>query len=394
MPKHKTITAAAADRLIAKSGRVDHFDSSHPGLHLRVSATGRKTWLFAYRLVNGKILQRRMTLGDYPELSVAGAHEAWRKARDLVAAGRDPMAVHDELPAQSFTSVYEEWFKRDQAKHRSARRTDLRFRKYVLPAWQGRMITDIDRRACLAVIDDIRDNGTPVLANRVQSHLYRLFKWCIGRGIIEINPLQHAEKTKEETRDRVLSDDELKKVWCASEKMPPAYRDALRLLVLTGCRKEEISKLRREEIHGDVIHLEGERTKNGKPHIVPLSTAARAILANADTSRSLLFVSRGGLSINNWHNEKQRLDAESGVTNWVLHDLRRTVATGLQRQGVPLPVTEAVLGHVSGSRSGIVGVYQRHDYLPEKRAALEAWGAYVVALVEGGQRGKVLAWGR
>src|SRR5262245_56320155 len=113
MPKHTSITTAAADRLKAKGDRVDHFDSSHPGLYLRVSKTGRKTWFFAYRLKNGEVHQRRLALGLYPAMSVAEAHEAWRKARDLVAAGRDPAVADDKLPAQSFESVFKEWLKYD-----------------------------------------------------------------------------------------------------------------------------------------------------------------------------------------------------------------------------------------------------------------------------------------
>src|SRR5262245_59875248 len=109
MPKHTTITKVAADKFKVKTGRVDHFDSSHPGLYLRVSATGRKTWLYAYRLVNGHVQQRRMTLGIYPAMSVEQAHEAWRKAFDLVQAGRDPQAVADnKLPAKSAEGVIEE----------------------------------------------------------------------------------------------------------------------------------------------------------------------------------------------------------------------------------------------------------------------------------------------
>jgi hypothetical protein len=136
--------------------REDHFDSSHPGLALRVSETGRKTWTYFYRLKNGKVQQRRMVLGIYPAISVAKAHEAWRKALDLVQAGRDPAVAESKLPPMSFGGVVDEWLKRDQAGNRSYKNTAGRFRKYVVPAWKGRLITDIDRRACLDLIDTIR----------------------------------------------------------------------------------------------------------------------------------------------------------------------------------------------------------------------------------------------
>ena len=393
MPK---LTALAADKLTVKSGRKDFFDPTYPGLALRVSATGRRAWVYFYRIKNGKVHQRRMTLGTYPAMDVAAAHDAWRKVFDLVQAGRDPAIADTTLPPMGLEGVVEEWLKRDQAGNRTGKMIERRFRNYVLPAWKGRLITDIDRRAALALVDDIADRGTVVLARRIFSHLHRLFVWCVGRGILEVNPLQHAERPGTEvSRDRVLTDAELVKVWNASEKLSPAYRDAFKLLVLTGCRKQEIGGLRWDETRDDEIVLEGERTKNGKPHIVPLPAPARAIVkAAARLHGTYVFPTAHGTPVLNFTKAKEILDRESGVTGWVIHDIRRTCATGLQRLGVQLPVTEAVLGHSGGSRGGIVGIYQRHDYAEEKASALEAWGAHVMALVEGSVRRKVLPIGR
>jgi integrase len=265
---------------------------------------------------------------------------------------------------------------------KSARPIERRFRIYILPVWQGRLITDIDRRACLDVIDAIADRGTVALARRIFSSLHRMFVWCIGRGILETNPLQHAEKPGTEVaRTRVLSDAELVKVWNAAEGLQPAYRGAFRLLILTGARKQEIGELRWDELKDGTITLEGERTKNGVPHVIPLSSAARSIVK--DRGNGPYAFTLGRFPISNWTRPKIKLDEVSGVTGWTIHDIRRTVATGLQRLGVQLPVTEAVLGHTSGSRGGIVGVYQRHDYAQEKAAALEAWGAHVIRLTGG-----------
>ena len=395
MPKHTTITDAAAARFKVKSGRADHFDSSYPGLALRVSDTGRKAWTYFYRLRNGKVIQRRMTLGMYPAMSVEQAHKAWREARDLVQVGRDPMAAADSsLPPMSFVGVFEEWIKRDQAGNRSVGRIERRMRVNVLPAWEHRLITDIDRRACLAVIDDIADRGKVILARRVFSHLHRMFVWCVGRGILAVNPLQHAAKPGTETsRERVLTDHEIVKLWSASERLKPYYRDAFRLLLLTAARKQEISELRWDEIKDGAIHLEGERTKTGKPHLIPLSSAARRIIDQIERNGAYVFRTSTGRPSTNWARAKTTLDEVSDVSGWIIHDLRRTVATGLQQLGIPLPVTEEILGHVSGSRSGVVGIYQRYNYEPEKRAALEAWGARVMALVEGREPGKVVAFG-
>ena len=377
MPKHKTITDAAASRF--KDDGLDHFDSSYPGLHLRCSVSGLKTWRYAYRH-GGK--QGRMTFDPYPAMSVEAAHEAWRKARDQLRTGHNP--VIPTAPTH-FGGVFEEWLQRDQAKNRSCESVRRSIATHVLPHWQHRPINKIVRRDALDVIDAVADKGTPIAARRLHSYLHRLFVWSVGRGIIELNPLANVDRPAQENkRDRVLSDAELAKVWNAAERMGLPHGRAFQLLILTGARREEVGQLRRSEIVGDAIHLDGARTKNGEPHIIPLSTAARAVIAKMPhiAGSDYVFTFSGARSVSGWAKAKRTLDNLSGVTDWVTHDLRRTCATGLQRLGTPLQVTEAVLNHVSGSRSGIVGIYQRHDYADEKRAALEAWGAHVMALVQ------------
>jgi integrase len=193
-------------------------------------------------------------------------------------------------------------------------------------------------------------------------------------------------------RDRVLTDDELVKVWRAAEQLGDPSGSALQLLILTGARREEVGRLRWFEIvDGQTICLSGDRTKNGEAHSIPLSAPARSILANVKhiQGSEFVFTFSGKKPIVAWPLAKSRWDQMIAIAPWRIHDLRRTTATGLQKLKTPLQVTEAVLGHVSGSRAGIVGVYQRHDYADEKRAALEAWGAHVIALVEGAP-GKVL----
>ena len=299
MPSHTTITDAAAKRFACKSGRVDHFDGSHPGLVLRVSATGRKTWMYFYRTQNGKIVQHRMKLGLFPEMGVQEAHDAWRTARDLVAAGRDPLAVEDkELPAKSFVSVFEEWLKLDRVKKngqpkRSIDQVERALRRTVLPSWKDQLITNIDRRAALAVLDALNNEGKSVQANRVHSYLHRMFAWCVGREIIDKNPLEKVERVGAEIpRTRALSDTELAKVWRATEKLQPEYRDFYRIIILTAARREEIAQLRWDEIRDDHIYLEGESTKNGQPHVIPLSSAARAMIAGIKRKGRFVFTAR------------------------------------------------------------------------------------------------------
>lgn len=381
MPKHKVITKAAADRIKPpKEGQVDHFDSSLPGLTLRVSRSGRKTWTFLYRHA-GKL--KRMTLGVFPQLSVADAHAKWIEARDLVQAGRDPGAT-SRAGATDFAGVAGEWLRRDQAGNRTHHVIKRALEREVLPLWGHREISDIKRRDVLDLIDGINDRGTVTMARRIFGHLHRLFRWAVGRGIIELSPMESLPKPGSETRrDRVLTDDELVKVWKACDLVAD-YGPAARLLIMTGARREEISKLKWDEIdginsaNGATIVLAGERTKTSEPRSIPLSPAAQAIIKTLPRVGDFVF--NAGLP--DWSRAKARIDEISAVTGWRTHDLRRTAATGLQKLGIALQVTEAILGHTSGSRAGIIGVYQRHNYSAEKRAALEAWGAYVTALVQ------------
>ena len=250
----------------------------------------------------------------------------------------------------------------------------------MLPAWRGRRVDEITKRDVHDLLDSIADRGAPVMARRVQAYVNRFFAWCVERDILKADPTAGMERVGNGTsRDRVLSDEELARVWPAADGV---YGSVVRMLALTGARREEIARLRWSEIADNTITLEGSRTKTGAPHIIPLSSAAQKLLAGVPriAGSEYVFTLNGTKPITAWSSPKIALDAASGVTGWRIHDLRRTVATGMQKLGIPLPVTEAVLGHTSGSRGGIVGVYQRHNYADEKQAALEAWGNRISSL--------------
>ena len=389
MPKI-TLTDAAVKRLKAPAiGQIDYFDSGYPGLALRVSCGGRKSWNYIYQFA-GK--PRRMTFDTFPAMTLAGAHEAWRQARDDVRAGLDPAKPKAPEPATDFGSVFEEWMQRDQAGQRSERDVRKRMEREVVHLWTHRKITDIGKRDILDAIDRVADRGHKTSALRLYAHLHRMFQWCLGRGIVTANPVTALPKPGDETRrDRVLNDAELIAVWNAAEKIGYPYGQATQLLILTGARRQEIAALKWSEIEDGAIRLSGARTKNGQPHLISLSSFARSILDSNPRTGDFVFSLTGKFPIRNWSRAKADLDDYACITEpYVLHDFRRTAATNLQKLKVPLEVTEAILGHVSGSRAGIVGIYQKHDYAPEKRAALEVWGAHVMALVEGQALGKVL----
>ena len=207
-----------------------------------------------------------------------------------------------------------------------------------------------------------------------------------GGGSSSSNPLANLPKPHHETkRDRVLTDDELVAVWKACENIPAHFANALTAASAhrSAPKRNRTSAMVRDP-QATRSHLEGARTKNGQPHIIPLSGPARAIIEGVPRIKDspFVFTPNGNRPIVGWTPQKATLNRCAKIAPWVVHDLRRTVATGLQKLKTPLQVTEAVLGHTAGSRAGVVGIYQRHDYADEKRAALEAWGAHVTSLVE------------
>ena len=270
--RRRGFTDIAVQKLpVPSHGQRDYFDPHYPGLAVRVSHGGRRTWVFVYRIVRR---QRRMTLGTYPAMTLAEAREAWREARAEVEQGRDP-AVARVRPETDVAGVIEEWLRRDQAKNRSAPQTARKMERHILPVWGYRDITDIARRDVLDLIDGIADGGAPIEARRVQAHLHRLFKWAVGRGIVERNPVQDLPKPGEEApRERVLDDDELAKVWNAAAELPWQYAQAIRLLILTGARREEIGQLRWPEIKEDYVELNGARTTEPTARIGTVATDA------------------------------------------------------------------------------------------------------------------------
>ena len=380
----RTLTAAAVERIRAPtSGQIDHFDQGYPGLALRVSYGGSKTWVYFYRLF-GK--QKRLTLGRWPSMSLSTAREAWRNARTTIDKGESPK---HQRPAQasSFVAVADEWLKRDQAHNRSYAVVKRNIERCVLPAWEGRQISTIGRRDINDLIDAVADRGAVTMARRLHAYLHRLFRWAVGRGILETNPMAHLPKPGSEIpRDRVLTDSELAQVFKNATKLRPTpYGPMYQLLILTGARRTEIAALRWSEIKDDTIILGRDRTKAGEVHSIPLSPQALAILKQLPRigPSDFVFTVTGRNPAVDFSGTKRRLDAITKIPPWRIHDLRRTTATGLQRLGINLQVIEAVLGHVGGSRSGIVGVYQRHSFDAEKRTALEAWAREVERIVDG-----------
>ena len=273
---------------------------------------------------------------------------------------------------------------------RTPRRQTVRLRRRGDPC-----TPNLTPKAVKATLNAIVDDGKKATARLTGAYGRACYGWAIGKDLLLENPFAGLKLAAVASRERVLSDEELVAIWGAT-RGPGVYNAIVRMLILTGQRRDEVAGMTWGEIAPDLSTwtIPAGRTKNGVAHIVPLPPQARAIISsahrmatdNADEKADdeLEFVFRGRAGVfNGFSKAKTTLDEDSGVKDWRLHDLRRTMATGLQKLGVRLEVTEAVLNHVSGSRAGIVGIYQRHEWADEKRAALNAWGEHIAAIVEG-----------
>jgi integrase len=367
------------------------FDGEQRGLAVRVTASGGKTFLAQYTVRGQK---RRIPLGSCQAVSLARARDSVRKIMGDVANGMDPASerkkagieakrrsVHEALTLKALLS---DW----QALHLASKRPRyaaeaVRALRNAFDSLLDLPAADLTRVTIVKTLDAMARKGSAAMASRAAAYGKAAYGWGIKRGSLSANPFLSLPVAPAQSRDRVLNDAELSSVWRATEG-PGSFNGIVRLLILTGQRREEVAGITWAELSDDLSTwtIPASRAKNGATHIVPLSTQARALLQSSLRLGSLVFPGGRG-PFSSFSTSKSFLDTNSGVTNWRLHDLRRTMATGLQRLGVRLEVTEQVLNHVSGSRAGIVGVYQRHNFAHEKRAALDAWGEHVQSIIEG-----------
>ena len=388
------LTERNIETLACPAGRRDKmvFDDKQAGLGVRVTASGRKSFLAQYTLAGTK---RRIALGSCAAISLAHARDAARAIMGDVAKGRDPALERKRAAAEArrteahealtFDALLEQWAALRLAhRRRSYAAEAIRALRFAFAKQLSLPAADLDRPSVVRVLDGLAKSGKIAMACRTAAYGRTCYQWAVKRGALEANPFMNVPLSPVAKRDRVLSDAELAAIWKAANG-PGSFDAIVRMLILTGQRRGEVAGMAWDELDDDLSAwtIPASRAKNGAAHVVPLSLQAQEFLRATPRQEGSRFVFPGFRGpFNGFGKAKAALDARSGVAAWRLHDLRRTVATGLQRLAVRLEVTEAVLNHVSGSRAGIVGVYQRYDYADEKRAALAAWGERVVAIVE------------
>ena len=385
------------------------WDEELRGFGLKVTPLGAKSYVFQYRLGGRETHAKRYTIGSHgsPWTPSAAREEAERLAL-LVRRGIDPRENSLERRRQAVDLAFRTYANRFLDKYvRAEWPSSYEFaegilRLHVAPVLGDKPLPSIGRSDISDLLDRI-PTAQAALKRNVYAVIRRLFRWAVGRGDIDRSPLEGFEAPAPAvSRDRVLSDEELVLIWRASLCLGYPFGTVFQLLMLTGQRREEVAALEWRELRRDnlIWTLPAARAKNGRTHIVPLSSEAGEILdscaGGAEWPRSgYVFTTTAKTPVSGYSRAKLRLDAEilaiiasdqgqaSGMkfAPWRVHDLRRTLATGFQRLGIRFEVTEAVLNHVSGARSGVAGVYQRHDWADEKRTALGQWAKHVQQLI-------------
>jgi integrase len=405
MPRVFKLTQKSVEVLSCPPGRKDAlvFDGELRGFGVRVTTGGGKIFLVQYPSPLGK---RRIRLGPFGTLTVEDARREAKVVLGHVARGGDPFAdrravataahAAAQVAAYTFGTMVAGW---------STARSGDRRQSYIkeavacvtrnLPAWWERPAASITVKDAVAALDAVRSERGIVAANRTLAYARAAYSWALRRESVPLNPLKGIERPgREVPRERVLSADELGAIWRASETLSPVRCAFVRVLMLTMQRLGEVESMRWSELdqpnEPTVWALPGERAKNGKPHLIHLAEAVRLLLRGLPVLQGNPFVFAGeeGNPIDGSSNTKAKIEKKLGtlgvtIADWRFHDFRRAGVTALAGMGFAPHVCDRLLNHVTGSIQGVAAVYQRHEFLAERKAALDAWAAYVVEAAEG-----------
>jgi integrase len=370
-------------------------DGVIPGLRCLVHPTSKKVFRLSRRL-NGKLTHftvgesSTMTLGEARAVAKAfiGGIDRGEDPREAKRAAAQGTADTVEAVAKLFIERHAKVHNRPSSWVEKERLLD----RNVPPAWGKRPIASVTRRDAITLLDAIVDRGSPVAANRVLAVVRKMFGWAIERGVIEASPFDRIKApTPETSRDRTPNDAELALILRAAGTLDHPFKPFIKLLTYLGQRRSEVAGMRWSELNSDLTTwtLPRARVKNDTEHVVPIAPQVKAILVAAPRFEGSDYVITfdGRAPTTAFSQCKSELDGAianfnggAPLPDWRIHDLRRSVASGMAKMGTQMPVVERVLNHVSGSFGGVAGIYQRHDFADEKRAALEGWAEHLSGL--------------
>ena len=397
-------TIALTDRTVRALGvgltQIDYWDTHMRGFGVRISAQGRKSWVMRYR-TSGR--QRRLTLGTFPSLGLAAARVAARRALGEVARGDDPAATKQaEHRAGTFRELADLYLEKHAKRRKRSWRADERMLNVeLLPVLGATRAKDVTRREVRALIEAVAHRGAPILANRTLALVRKVFNFGLDQEFpgLEGNPCARITPPGvEQRRDRVLTPDEIKRVWTALDRVHPLTAAVFRLRLLTAQRGGEVLGMQWDELNlGDEKDcwwtIPTERSKNKLPHRVPLSPPVVEILTGLTTgASSWVFPSPTVKDQRIRYSTKAmaKVRERSGV-DFVAHDLRRTAASMMASAGVNRVVIGKILNH---AEPGVTAVYDRHSYDAEKRSALEAWARLLDGILHNRAPARVVPFSR
>jgi len=367
-----------------EKSEVFFWDAGTPGFGLRALKSGRRSWIYQYRDRHGRT--RRIAIGDESKVSLDAARKMARKHAEEVAQGGNPSAERKAKRGASKVSELVDAYLDHAARRqrpRSFQETERHLRRHATPL-HHEVVDAVRRRNVASLLEDVAEESGPIAANRLRAALSAMWTWGLRTGRIEgeINPVSFTIVRPEKARDRTLTDSEIRAIWSATDG-DGDYSRIVRLLLLTGCRRDEIGSLRWDEVKEDRIVIASDRMMGEMANEIPILPLISAALPDRPDNADGSVFGRRGTGFSGWSKSKAAIDAKlekaiGPLPRWTLHDLRRTFSTRLHDAGVEPIVVESLLAH---KQQGVAAVYNRATLWEAKREALYRWHSLLESII-------------